>query len=63
MPAPVTQGQKLGELSITIDGKTVDKIGLMADRDVEQLGMFDRLGAALSYLVLGASNSPASAPQ
>lgn len=63
VPAPVTQGQKLGEVSITIDGKTVDKIGLMADRDVDQLGMFDRLGAALSYLVLGASNSPASAPQ
>ena len=63
VPAPVTQGQKLGEVSITIDGKTVDKIGLMADRNVDQLGMFDRLGAALSYLVLGASNSPASAPQ
>ena len=63
VPAPVTQGQKLGEVSITIDGKTVDKIGLMADRDVDQLGMFDRLGAALSYIVLGASNSPASAPQ
>ncbi|MEC7243143.1 MAG: D-alanyl-D-alanine carboxypeptidase family protein [Pseudomonadota bacterium] len=63
VPAPVTQGQKLGEVSITIDGKIVDKIGLMADRDVDQLGMFDRLGAALSYLVLGASNSPASAPQ
>ena len=63
VPAPVTQGQKLGEVSITIDGKTVDKIGLMADRDVDQLGMFDRLGAALSYLILGASNSPASVPQ
>ncbi len=63
VPAPVTQGQKLGEVSITIDGKTVDKIGLMADRDVDQLGMFDRLGAALSYLILGASSSPASAPQ
>ena len=63
VPAPVTQGQKLGEVSITIDGKTVDKIGLMADRDVGQLGMFDRLGAALSYLILGASSSPASAPQ
>ena len=62
-PAPVTQGQKLGEISITIDGKTVDKIGLMADRDVDQLGMFDRLGAALSYLILGASKSPASVPQ
>ena len=63
VPAPITQGQKLGEVSITIDGKIVDKIGLMADRDVNQLGMFDRLGAALSYLILGASNSPASAPQ
>ena len=46
-----------------VDGKTVDKIDLLADRDVEQLGMFDRLGAALSYLILGASNAPASQQQ
>ena len=63
VPAPIQRGQKIGEVSISIDGKTVDKIGLMADRDVKQLGMFERLGAALSYLVLGASNAPGSAAQ
>ena len=61
--APITRGQKIGEISVRVDGKTVDKIDLLADRDVEQLGMFDRLGAALSYLILGASNAPASQQQ
>ncbi len=63
VPAPIQRGQKIGEVSISIDGKTVDKIGLMADRDVKQLGMFERLGAALSYLILGASSAPGSTAQ
>ena len=58
--APIQKGQKIGELAVRIDGKIVDKIALAADRDVEQLGMFDRLGAALSYLILGASSVPDS---
>ena len=61
--APITRGQKIGEVSVRVDGKTVDRIALLADRDVEQLGMFDRLGAALSYLILGASNLPDSQQQ
>ena len=61
--APITRGQKIGEVSVRVDGKTVDTIALLADRDVEQLGMFDRLGAALSYLILGASNLPDSQQQ
>ena len=56
--APIQKGQKIGELAVRMDGKIVDKIALTADRDVEQLGMFDRLGAALSYLILGASSVP-----
>ena len=63
VPAPIQRGQKIGEVSISIEGKTVDKIGLMADRDVKQLGMFERLGAALSYLILGASSAPGSTAQ
>ena len=58
--APIQKGQKIGELVLRIDGKIVDKVALAADRDVAQLGMFDRLGAALSYLVLGASSMPDS---
>jgi D-alanyl-D-alanine carboxypeptidase (penicillin-binding protein 5/6) len=58
--APIQKGQKIGELAVRIDGKIVDKIALAADRDVEQLGMFDRLGAAFSYLILGASSVPDS---
>ena len=55
--APIQKGQKIGELAIHMDGKIVDKIALVADRDVEQLGMFDRLGAGLSYLIFGASSA------
>ena len=58
--APIQKGQKIGELAVRIDGKIMDKIALAAERDVEQLGMFDRLGAALSYLILGASSAPDS---
>lgn len=58
--APIQKGQKIGELALRMDGKIVDKVALAADRDVAQLGMFDRLGAALSYLVLGASSMPDS---
>jgi len=58
--APIQKGQKIGELVLRMDGKIVDKVALAADRDVAQLGMFDRLGAALSYLVLGASSMPDS---
>ena len=58
--APIQKGQKIGELVLRMDGKIVDKVALAADRDVAQLGMFDRLGAALSYLVLGAFSMPDS---
>lgn len=51
--APISKGQKLGVL--TIEGKNnSEKIDLLAANDVDELGVFDRVGAALKYLIFGA---------
>lgn len=51
--APITKGQKLGVL--TIEGKSSsESIDLLAAKDVEELGVFDRIGAAFKYLIFGA---------
>ena len=54
VPAPITKGQKIGELVIKIEGKTTDTVPLLAAEDVRQLGMLDRIGEALKYLIFGA---------
>lgn len=51
--APIIKGQKLAVL--TIEGKNnSEKIDLLAANDVDELGVFERLGAALKYLIFGA---------
>jgi D-alanyl-D-alanine carboxypeptidase (penicillin-binding protein 5/6) len=51
--APIIKGQKLGVLNI--EGKnSSEKIDLLAANDVEELGVFERIGAALRYLIFGA---------
>ena len=54
VPAPITKGQKIGELVIKTEGKTTDIVPLLAAEDVRQLGMLDRIGEALKYLIFGA---------
>ena len=54
VPAPITKGQKIGELVINTEGKTTDTVPLLAAEDVRQLGMLDRIGEALKYLIFGA---------
>ena len=54
VPAPIAKGQKIGELIIRTDGKTTDTLPLLAAEDVRQLGMLDRIGEALKYLIFGA---------
>ena len=54
VPAPITKGQKIGELVIKTEGKTTDTVPLLAAEDVRQLGMLDRIGEALKYLIFGA---------
>ena len=54
VPAPISKGQKIGELIIETDGKITDKLPLLAAENVRQLGMLDRIGEALKYLIFGA---------
>ncbi|MBL55416.1 MAG: D-alanyl-D-alanine carboxypeptidase [SAR116 cluster bacterium] len=54
VPAPIIKGQKIGELVIKTEGKTTDTVPLLAAEDVRQLGMLDRIGEALKYLIFGA---------
>lgn len=54
VPAPVSKGQKIGELVIKTDGEVTDILPLLAAENVRQLGMLDRIGEALKYLIFGA---------
>lgn len=54
VPAPITAGQPVGKLILDLpDGKT--SYNLLAANSVYDLGMFDRVGEALKYLIFGAS--------
>lgn len=53
IPAPITAGQPLGTLVMDLpSGRT--SFQLLAAEDVATLGMFDRVGEALKYLIFGA---------
>jgi D-alanyl-D-alanine carboxypeptidase (penicillin-binding protein 5/6) len=51
--APVRKGDKLAKLVITAPGVDPVELPLVAGNDVDRLGAFGRLGAAVSYLVFG----------
>lgn len=53
VPAPITTGQAIGTLVLELpSGKTT--YPLLAAENVDGLGMFDRVGEALKYLIFGA---------
>ena len=53
VPAPITAGQAIGTLVLELpSGKTT--YPLLAAENVDSLGMFDRVGEALKYLIFGA---------
>lgn len=53
IPAPISAGQPVGTLTMELpSGKT--SYELLAAEDVAVLGMFDRVGEALKYLIFGA---------
>lgn len=52
--APVAAGDKLGEVRIELDGQEMENVPLVADRNVEKLGFFGRIGQNLKYLLFGA---------
>jgi len=40
--APITAGQVLGSLEITLDGKTMTQVSLVAEKDIAEAGFFSR---------------------
>ncbi|MEC8028448.1 MAG: D-alanyl-D-alanine carboxypeptidase, partial [Pseudomonadota bacterium] len=50
---PIRRGQELGQLRISGPGMPVINRPLLAGRDVDQLSVIKRIGAAISFLVWG----------
>jgi len=57
VPAPIVAGDQLGTLTVDIEGDS-RKLVLRAGQDIPVLGMFDRVGAAVKYLIFGAPVTP-----
>jgi D-alanyl-D-alanine carboxypeptidase (penicillin-binding protein 5/6) len=57
VPAPIVAGDQLGTLTVDIKGDS-HKLVLRAGQDVTVLGMFDRVSAAVKYLIFGAPVTP-----
>lgn len=53
VPAPIVKGQPIGTLMVTAPGIEAIEIPLVAQTDVERLGLFGRLMAALGHMVRG----------
>ena len=60
VPAPILAGDQLGTLTVDINGDS-RKLVLRAGQDIPVLGMFDRVSAAIKYLIFGASVTPSIA--
>ncbi len=55
IPAPITKGAPIARLVVTAPEFKTLSIPLHAGIEVEQRGMFGRLGAALRYMIWGSS--------
>ncbi len=53
LPAPIAKGTRVATLRVTAPDSDVHEVPLVAGADVELLGMFGRLGAAVNYLLWG----------
>ena len=53
VPAPIMKGDQIGKLTLKA-GDMTEEFPLLAGRSVGQLGLFDRIGEALKFLILGA---------
>ena len=60
VPAPIRAGDQIGTLVVTLPDE-VTKMPLRAGQNVDTLGLFNRIGAAVKYLVFGASTPQNSA--
>lgn len=57
IPAPIKAGSEVARVVVTAPGEPEISIPLVAGADVTKLGLVGRLGAALDYLLWGASGS------
>ena len=60
VPAPIRAGDQIGTLLVTLPDE-VTKMPLRAAQNVDTLGLFTRIGAAVKYLIFGASTPQNSA--
>lgn len=59
--APVQRGDEVAKLIIEVPGRAPQEMPLLAGADVEKLGFFGKISAAVRYILLGAgSNASAS---
>ena len=54
VPAPIRAGDQIGTLTISLPDE-VKRLPLHAAKDVSTLGLFNRIGAAMKYLIFGAT--------
>jgi len=62
VPAPVTKGQQIGQLQLIQNDKVIETVPLWAGNKVSEVGILDRVGEALKYIILGASNTNVNSP-
>ena len=53
LPAPLVEGDVVGKLVLDLPGKS-NSYELLVGKSVKELGLFDRISAALKYLIFGA---------
>tara|TARA_Y100000814_G_scaffold271973_1_gene229084 strand:+ start:926 stop:2056 length:1131 start_codon:yes stop_codon:yes gene_type:complete len=53
VPAPISKGDQIGKLLVSVPGKNQLEIPMYASQGVAKLGWFYRIGAAISYILWG----------
>ena len=53
LPAPITKGETLGSILISIPGRTVIKENLIATKDIDKMPSFLRIKSILKFLLYG----------
>ncbi len=53
VPAPISKGDQIGKLLVSVPGKNQLEIPMYASQGVTKLGWFYRIGAAISYILWG----------
>ena len=53
VPAPISKGDQIGKLLVSVPGKNQLEIPMYASQRVTKLGWFYRIGAAISYILWG----------